>query len=1427
MADAGANTHSMAEEDEAALTDIVQTPKGLILTVADGSKLQAYARGNLKIAEGRFPGSAGEAHLFRDLESGSLLAMGKFTRDGNQVTYTEDSVTVSKIATGEVLLEGYRDPWNKLYYIDLLGTPEGESREGRRDKFERYQPSDENRDAYANIAISHTGDYDFVRYWHRTLGSPTTATLIAAIEAGYLSFIPKLTAKMVRKHDPQSMETALGHSKRTRQKQNTTKVTGRIEFGDEIDTDKIARESEEDRIPKEREPRSNKVMVKLLRPQQKRNFMDSTGRFPIASLKGNEYLMVFYCQDSNAIHAVPYALRDAGCHTRAFDKGIKWFEDKGFKPEIERLDNEMSEQLVTHMEKALGMKVESTPPGNKRANQAERAIQTLKDHMISTYATADKNFPMDQWDEMQQILDTLNMIRGSHISPKMSAYQALHGAYDNSKYPLIPFGVRVCALDEPGKRGPFVQRCEKGFNLGCARRHHRCHRVYIDRTKAIRVTDTMRIFPEDYELPGASVAERMVEALNQLAEASRLMATIQPELNDEDEPVFKQMAGLSKALTEIVSKLPEIQKDSSQEQRVAASDSAQAHRRAAEPEPGERPQQEAENSRDQRVRAESSAHDEEPQDPKHTAGTLLVAKQRKYKPRSKKQQQKPEQKQRSEPGMEAAGPVEQIPVQTSVAAPDLGKEPERQSAAQQSKHPKQPRSPEKLRGMHRGSKLTSSDWRRPEGVSRKRDPASAKAKKRRRAAPTTEADSGYRRVTKSEDLSQVTTRQLKGMMTDNEVPMTGCVTREDMIEALIKAKVEIPRSKLSTRGLLGFVNATSAHNRASTKQKKILERSKRFEAQANASSRGQSIHDDCVEADNFACATTDETTGEKLVWRKLVHPDNPSQERWLTATSEEWTRLIDETQTLEFIDPAEKERGRTVSYMSMAPSLKPDASGDLTVERVRGSYGGNVTDYTGLRTANTASMVSVKTLMNAVVSDPNAKCMAADAKNFYLMTELDKYEYMSIDPAQIPQATFDKYKLATMQKTSQGNYMVRVKRGMYGLPHAGRLAMLKVTALLADAGYHECKSNKMVFKHDTRDVVFTLVVDDFLVKYVNREDAEHLMSTLEKVYVMKTDWEAKKYLGITLDWDYTSAVRSVRLSMPNYVAKGVSKFSQWLGTIRKTSHGPGTPAPIVYGAQQTKITDTTAELKAEEKTMMQSFVGYFRYYAEAIDSTQLVKLGQLGQMQSKPTETTKREAGAFLDYVNTWPDASVVFYASDMILRCVSDGSHRGEPNGGSRVAGFHYFGTKGSNAINGAVQILCRLLDVQSSSACETELGAVYENARVNAGLRTLAGEMGHPQSAPTEFECDNKCAVGIACDTEKQKRAAAMDMRFLWVADRVRQGQIKVTWSKGEGNLADYFTKIHPHKHHRAMRKHFVQDAQCYTERQIKRFEKKSRTD
>ena len=73
----------------------------------------------------------------------------------------------------------------------------------------------------------------------------------------------------------------------------------------------------------------------------------------------------------------------------------------------------------------------------------------------------------------------------------------------------------------------------------------------------------------------------------------------------------------------------------------------------------------------------------------------------------------------------------------------------------------------------------------------------------------------------------------------------------------------------------------------------------------------------------------------------------------------------------------------------------------------------------------------------------------------------------------------------------------------------------------------------------------------------------------------------------------------------------------------------------------------------------------------------------------------------------------------------------------------------------------------------------------------------MGYPQE-PTIIMCDNTSAIGIATDSIKQKRSKAIDMRFHWIRDRVRQGQFIIAYIPTQQNLADYFTKNLPKDAH-----------------------------
>ena len=81
----------------------------------------------------------------------------------------------------------------------------------------------------------------------------------------------------------------------------------------------------------------------------------------------------------------------------------------------------------------------------------------------------------------------------------------------------------------------------------------------------------------------------------------------------------------------------------------------------------------------------------------------------------------------------------------------------------------------------------------------------------------------------------------------------------------------------------------------------------------------------------------------------------------------------------------------------------------------------------------------------------------------------------------------------------------------------------------------------------------------------------------------------------------------------------------------------------------------------------------------------------------------------------------------------------------------------------------------------------------------------MGHPQPL-TPVQVENSTAVGFCNDKIKHRCSKAIDMRFHWVKDRVKQGQVVIYWPPGSQNeLADYVTKHHPASHHIEMRPQF----------------------
>ena len=301
----------------------------------------------------------------------------------------------------------------------------------------------------------------------------------------------------------------------------------------------------------------------------------------------------------------------------------------------------------------------------------------------------------------------------------------------------------------------------------------------------------------------------------------------------------------------------------------------------------------------------------------------------------------------------------------------------------------------------------------------------------------------------------------------------------------------------------------------------------------------------------------------------------------------------------------------------------------------------------------------------------------------------------------------------------------------------------------------------------------------------------HLKSVLEQHYKITTDWTGKRYIGMTLDWDYEK--RQVHVSMPGYVKKALKQFGHvWNG---KKQHAPFPSAPIKYGAKKQYATEesTAPELDKQGKKFIQQVCGKFLYLGRAVDSTLLCPISAIASQSSKPTEDTMKQAKQLLDYLASQEEAVITYNSSDMVLGVHSDASYLSEPKARSR-AGGHFFLSNNSNipTNNGAILNIAHIIKHVMTSATEAELAALYIMAREAVYIRIILEELGHKQP-PTPLQTDNAMADAVVNGKIQPKRTKAMDMRLHWLRDRECQQQFRIYWRPGKLNYADYWTKHH----------------------------------
>ena len=130
--------------------------------------------------------------------------------------------------------------------------------------------------------------------------------------------------------------------------------------------------------------------------------------------------------------------------------------------------------------------------------------------------------------------------------------------------------------------------------------------------------------------------------------------------------------------------------------------------------------------------------------------------------------------------------------------------------------------------------------------------------------------------------------------------------------------------------------------------------------------------------------------------------------------------------------------------------------------------------------------------------------MAIDISNFYIQNDQEEFQYIRFAMDRIPQEIIEEYNLTTIVH-EDGYCYGEFRKAMYGFQESGYRANIELKRILGLEGYVPSKYTPGLFTHKTRDIAFSLVVDDFGVWYTKREDAEHLLKTLQDRYPVKID----------------------------------------------------------------------------------------------------------------------------------------------------------------------------------------------------------------------------------------------------------------------------------------------------------------------------------
>jgi hypothetical protein len=357
-----------------------------------------------------------------------------------------------------------------------------------------------------------------------------------------------------------------------------------------------------------------------------------------------------------------------------------------------------------------------------------------------------------------------------------------------------------------------------------------------------------------------------------------------------------------------------------------------------------------------------------------------------------------------------------------------------------------------------------------------------------------------------------------------------------------------------------------------------------------------------------------------------------------------------------------------------------------------------------------------------------------------------------------------------------GKLVVKLDKALYGCVQAAKLFYDHVASSLKKMGFVENQYDRCIFNKvfNGKQCTVVVYVDDLKISCAHEWVVDKVINDLKKVYQTLTvkDGNRFDYLGMELDY---SEFGEVKVSMESSERDAINDYKDLIGD--KTSITPASNE--LYNKKK------SSKLSIEDSERFHSVVAKLLYIAKRARPDILTAVSFLTTRVQSPTAEDLHKLIRVLKYLNGTIGKSMRLTSTDLsTVHAYIDASF-----------GIYtdYIGVTGAVVKIGEATIYTQSSKQKlvAKSSTEAEIVGVAEALGHALWTRNFMTSQGYKMN-PVTLHQDNKSAIWMENSGYRMsKRTRHMNIKYFYVADRIKLGEVVVQYLKTEDMIADVLTK------------------------------------